>query len=155
MTRTTNQNINRAGLRPFFFILPPVTMSYLDEEQEEAINRAVKKHVGDAVSGLREDFAEVLKKTKNDLKGAFDTREKGIPADGDFVRCKVTGPGYSEQFTHLKDARKAFATIKNRLRKGETPGTVKLFSERANSENGRGIKWDLVQEWKTNEDAFA
>lgn len=99
---------------------------------------------GEEIAGLRDDIAALLQ-----------TREKAIPAEGIRTRCKVTGPGYSEQFTRLSEAEKAYNAIKKRLIKSETAGTVKLFSERDGSDNGRGVKWDLVQEWKANEDSFA
>jgi hypothetical protein len=119
-------------------------MNNIGEAEQTAIDQAVKKHVGEAVGGLREDIAAMLK-----------GRENAVPANSISTRCKVTGPGYTEQFTKLAEAQKAFNDIKKRLSKAETAGTVKLFSERAGSDNGRGLKWDLVQEWKANEDAFA
>jgi hypothetical protein len=119
---------------------------------QEQVDKAVKSQVGGIVSGLshtiKQTVEEALQQNGHGHGHKHDA-EHGAPADSDTGKFKVTGPGYSEQFTSKKSALASFDSLKKRLLKNEQAATVRLSTQ------GRGAqKWEVVQELKLNEDHY-
>jgi hypothetical protein len=115
---------------------------------QEQVDKAVKTHVGDVVSGLRDEIRQAV---KAELRGKSPAHDAHIaaPSDLDTGKFKVTGPGYSEQFTSKKSALTSFEALKKRLLKNEQAATVRLATQALGSQ-----KWEVVQEVKLNEDHY-
>jgi hypothetical protein len=116
---------------------------------QEQVNKAVKEHVGDLVSGLREELRHTEKSEREHKHHGKHEHEQRPVADPDAGKFKVTGPGYSEQFTSKKAGLVSFDSLKKRLLKNEQAATVRLLTQGAGS-----LKWEVVQELKLNEDHY-
>ena len=115
----------------------------LVERVAQRVSGQVSGAAQQAVSGLKDDIMDLLK-----------GREKAVPRNGNACRCKVTAPGYTEQFAELADARKAYNKQVSKLYKREERGVVKLYAEDFATSSARSVKWNLVQEVRVDEDAF-
>jgi hypothetical protein len=115
---------------------------------QEQVDKAVKSHVGDVVSGLRDEIRQAVKAEMQGNGSAHDAHI-AAPADPDAGKFRVTGPGYSEQFTSKKSALTSFEALKKRLLKNEQAATVRLGAQAPGSQ-----KWEVVQEVKLNEDHY-
>ena len=97
----------------------------------------------------------VASKMRNELKDELDAirgSQKIAAAKVDAqLRGKVTGPGYTEEFSDYKLAEKEYEKLKKRMAKNNTSGVVKLFTE--DPDSGRN-KWRVLAKWNANEDAF-
>jgi len=114
------------------------TEKYDQQSEDELVDRVSRRVAGtittavsEAVAGLRDDVAGVERKTSTGTK------------------YKVTGPGYSEQFTAKKPALDSYDKLIKRLMKNEQAATVKLLVQESNS-----TKWTVEQELKVNEDHY-
>jgi hypothetical protein len=117
---------------------------------QQEVNKAVKSQVAGIVSGLSDQIKQSVEEAlKHGGHGHKHDGEHGAPADSDTGKFRVTGPGYSEQFTSKKSALTSFEALKKRLLKNEQAATVRLSTQ------GRGAqKWEVVQELKLNEDHY-
>lgn len=115
---------------------------------QEQVNKAVREHVGDVVSGLSGEIEHAVKKAMQRYAPAQEP-EHAAPVDPDAGKFRVTGPGYSEQFTSKKSALVSFDALKKRLLKNEQAAVVRLSTQAPGTQ-----KWETVQELKLNEDHY-
>ena len=116
---------------------------------QEQVDKAVKSQVGGIVSGLSHTIKQTVEEALQQKGHGHKHDEHGASADADTGKFRVTGPGYSEQFTSKKSALTSFDALKKRLLKNEQAATVRLSTQ------GRGAqKWEVVQELKLNEDHY-
>lgn len=117
---------------------------------QEQVDKAVKSQVGGIVSGLSHTIKQTVEEAlQQNGHGHKHSAEHGAPADPDTGKFKVTGPGYSEQFTSKKSALTSFDALKKRLLKNEQAATVRLSTQARGAQ-----KWEVVQELKLNEDHY-
>lgn len=128
-----------------------------DAEREELLADKVAKRLSGQMAGVAGDAARqavsglniesMLEKVAGKLATADE--RAAAPVDADAGVFKVTGPGYTEQFTSRRLALKAYEALKNRMRKNEQAATVRLSVQAAGS-----TKWAVEQELKLNEDHY-
>lgn len=104
----------------------------------------VNSIVGAVVSEVREQ----LKNELDAIRGSQKIAAAKVDAQ---LRGKVSGPGYTEEFSDYKLAEKEYEKLKRKMAKNNTPGVVKLFTE--DPDSGRN-KWRVLAKWNANEDAF-
>lgn len=128
-------------------------MSYTDEE-DRRLARAEA-----ALLEKQEDemAARVAKKLAPQVASAVSDAVAGLKGGGNEApvskprseKYKVTGPGYSEQFTSRKPALDSYDKLIKRLMKNEQVATVRLLGQEPGS-----TKWSVEQELKVNEDHY-
>lgn len=74
----------------------------------------------------------------------------GTPRTGAPAYFQVKGPGYTEQFSTMPEARKAFGKRKRELIKEEARFTLRL-SQKAKPKD----KWELVDECRIDEEYYS